>query len=141
MRPHHLPQELALIMRRLMGPTLVGVLFAAGISVPALAHHSASMFDQQRTLEVTAEVKEFQWTNPHVWIQVYVEDERGEKVEWSVEGGGRNSLARSGWRPTTFRPGDVVHMRFNPMRDGSPAALFVGAKLADGSTIGRWEED
>jgi hypothetical protein len=121
---------------------LAGAAFGGPLMLSPLAraHHSASMFDQQRTLDLTVQIKEFQWTNPHVWIQVFVDEESGEKVEWSIEGGGRNSLARSGWRPTTFNPGDVVRMRFNPMRDGSPAGLFIGAKFADGSTIGRWEE-
>ena len=56
--------------------------------------------------------------------------------EWSIEGGGPNSLSRNGWRPTTFKPGDAVSIRVNPMRDGSLGGLFVGAKLADGKTIG-----
>ena len=128
------------MMRQLAG-FLVSCAVCAAVSVSAWAHHSASMFDQTQTLDVTAEVKEFQWTNPHVWIQIYVENDDGAQVEWSIEGGGRNSLARNGWRPTTFEPGDVVQIRFNPMRDGSAAGLFVGAKLPDGSTLGRWEED
>jgi hypothetical protein len=30
-------------------------------------------------------------------------------------------------------------MRIHPMRDGSPAGGFVGAKFEDGTTVGRWE--
>jgi hypothetical protein len=40
---------------------------------------------------------------------------------------------------TTFKPGDVVTIKINPMRDGSHAGQFVGAKFADGKTLGRWE--
>lgn len=109
-----------------------------GVALGASAHHSAAMFDTSKTIEVTAEIKEFQWTNPHVWIQIYLKDEAGAKQEWSVEGGGRNTLARMGWRPSTFKAGDVVTMKLHPMRDGSHGAQFVGAKLADGTTLGRW---
>jgi hypothetical protein len=116
---------------------VVVMLLAAG-AAPVLAHHSAAMFDQSKTIEIKAEIKEFQWTNPHVWIQIYVEDDAGAKEEWSVEGGGRNSLAREGWRPGTFKPGDVVTLKVHPMRDGSHGASFVAAKLADGTTLGRW---
>ena len=63
----------------------------------------------------------------------------GAKEEWSVEGGSPNSLSRNGWRKTTFTPGAAVSIRINPMRDGSHAGNFVGAKFADGKTIGRWE--
>ena len=107
-------------------------------SAAALAHHSSAMFDKSQPVSVTVTVREFQWTNPHIWIQVYIESEAGERVEWSIEGGGPNTLFRKGWRPNSFEPGDVVDMKIFPMRDGSSAALFVGAKFADGKTLGNW---
>lgn len=117
----------------------IGVLTGAlALAAPALGHHSATMFDDS-VVELEGTVKEFQWTNPHTWIQVIVEGQDGEAVEWSIEGGGPNSLARRGWRPTSFEPGDEVRIRTRPMRNGAPAGLFVGARFDDGSTIGRWE--
>lgn len=111
----------------------------AGLAVAAPAHHAATMFDREQTVELSGEIVEFQWTSPHVWIQIDVENESGEVVEWSVEGSVPNRLYRAGWRPTTFRPGDRVTIRGAPMRNGAPAALFIGARLADGSTLGRFE--
>jgi hypothetical protein len=33
-----------------------------------------------------------------------------------------------------------VVVRLNPMKDGTPAGMFIGAKFAaDGKTIGRWQ--
>ena len=122
--------------------TALTALVAAGVVCaavrPLVAHHSAAMFDNQKTMELTGTVKEFQWTNPHVWIQVNVE-KAGVKEEWSVEGGSPNSLSRNGWRKSTFTPGAAVTIRVNPMRDGTHAGNFVGAKFADGKTLGRWE--
>ena len=119
---------------------IVAVLLVASVLVsqPLLAHHSAAMFDDAKVVEVTATVKELQWTNPHVWLQVIV-DEKGKKTEWSLEGGSPNTLSRQGWRATSFKPGDVVTVRFNPMKDGSAGGNFVGAKFADGKTMGRWQ--
>lgn len=119
---------------------------AAALVAPALvvasqsvgAHHSSAMFDDEKVLELHGVVKELQWTNPHIWLQVIVED-KGAKTEWSLEGGSPNSLSRRGWRPNSFKPGDVVTVRLNPMKDGNPAGGFVGAKFADGKTIGRWD--
>src|SRR5687767_920961 len=109
------------------------------VSAPVVAHHSAAMFDDTKVAELTGTVKELQWANPHIWLQVIV-DEQGKKTEWSLEGGSPNSLSRQGWRATTFKAGDVVTVRFNPMKDGSPGGNFVGAKFAsDGRTIGRWQ--
>ena len=125
-----------------MKSTALAALVAAGVVCvavrPLVAHHSAAMFDNQKTMELTGTVKEFQWTNPHVWIQVNV-DKAGVKEEWSVEGGSPNSLSRNGWRKSTFTPGAPVTIRVNPMRDGTHAGNFVGAKFADGKTLGRWE--
>ena len=106
----------------------------------ASAHHSSAMFDAGKVVEVEAVVAEFQWTNPHIWIEILVANADGEKEQWSIEGRGPNSLFREGWRPTTFKPGETVVIRFNPMRDGSRAGGFIGAKFADGSTIGQWSE-
>jgi hypothetical protein len=103
------------------------------------AHHASTMFDRDQPVELTGVVREFQWTNPHIWIQVQVPDEAGELIEWSIEGGVPNRLFRDGWRPSTFQPGDAVTIRAFPMRDGGKAGLFIGAKLPDGSTLGRFE--
>ena len=109
------------------------------LAAPALAHHSFAMFDATKTLTMSGTVKEFEWTNPHVWIQVEAAGANGAKEEWSIEGGGPNSLSRQGWRPSSFKFGMPVTLRVNPMRDGTHGGLFVGAKFADASTLGRWE--
>lgn len=119
---------------------IVRLLIVGGLGLSAqtaLAHHSAAMFDHDKVKELTGTIKEFQWKNPHVWIQVDVQN-AGVKEEWSIEGGGPNSLSRNGWRPTTFKPGDAVVVRINPMRDGSLGGSFIGAKLPDGKSIGNW---
>jgi hypothetical protein len=119
------------------GMIVVG-LFLVG--QPATAHHSGSEFGGPVT-EVTGTVKEFQFKNPHSWIQVMVKDPKtGKDVEWSFEWGSPNNLGRQGYRPSTFPPGAQVSMRFTPMKNGSPAGLFQGAKFADGKVIGRWAD-
>ena len=104
------------------------------------AHHSSAMFDSERVIETTATVTEFQWTNPHIWIEIRIVNADLEAEDWSIEGRGPNSLFREGWRPSSFKAGDEITIRFNPMRDGSFAGGFIGAKFADGHTIGRWTE-
>jgi hypothetical protein len=120
----------------------IAALLLAGSLVaphPVAAHHSAAMFDDAKVVELKGTIKELQWKNPHIWIQVLVQD-HGTTTEWSLEGGSPNSLSRNGWRSTTFQPGDEVIVRLNPMKDGSPAGQFIGAKFAsDGHTVGRWQ--
>jgi len=122
--------------------SLAALLLAAGalsLAQPVAAHHSAAMFDDARVLELKGTIKEMQWKNPHVWIQVVVNQD-GKQTEWSLEAGSPNTLSRNGWRNTSFKAGDEVTVRLNPMKDGTAAGMFIAAKFAnDGHTIGRWE--
>ena len=119
------------------------LLVASGLLVGTqtlVAHHAGTMFSDD-VKEIVGTVKEFQFTNPHSWIQVMVEMKPGvAPQEWSVEWGSPNQLGRRGIRPSTFKPGAKVTMRIRPMRDGSPAGGFVAAKFADGTTVGNWDQ-
>ena len=108
--------------------------------VMAFAHHSGAGFSND-TSEISGVVKEFQFKNPHSWIQVMVTDASGKAVEWSVEWGSPNQLAREGFRPSTFPAGAKVTMKVHPMVSGAPVAGFIGAKMADGTTVGKWNGD
>ncbi|NBS24964.1 MAG: hypothetical protein EBS81_01435 [Gammaproteobacteria bacterium] len=117
------------------------LVFSIAILISAhqvLAHHSNAMFEEVETVELAGKVVEFQFTNPHSWIQINVPVEGGELVEWSIEWGSPNNLGRQGIRPSTFPPGAEVVIRTRPMKDGSPGGLFVGARFPDGNIIGRW---
>jgi hypothetical protein len=107
---------------------------ALALPLPAFAHHSASMFDREKPLTLSGEVKSFQWTNPHTWIQVVVR-RNGKLEEWSIEGQSPNTLSRKGWRKNTFVPGQKVTIKTAPMRDGSHAGLFMSATFADGRVL------
>lgn len=110
---------------------------AAGLfAVPALAHHSFAMFDAETTLVLEGTVVEFQWTNPHSWLQVEVTDDAGETVEWSLEMGSPGGLARSGWRPRTVVPGNEVTVSVHPLRDGEPGGQILTVTLPDGTVMG-----
>jgi len=114
---------------------------AASLSIqPVLAHHSGAGFSKD-VKEITGTVKEFQFTNPHSWIQVNVPDASGKMVEWSVEWGSPNQLGREGYRPSTFAPGTKVTIKLHPMANGALVGGFIAAKMPDGKTIGKWDGD
>lgn len=115
---------------------VVGVTLASVPLGSAYAHHSFAMFDQAKEVVMTGVVKEFQWTNPHIWVQVEV-NQNGKAVIWSVEGGSPNGLRRQGWTATTFKPGDRVNITINPLKNGDAGGSFVRATLPNGKTIGR----
>ena len=109
-------------------------LAAAAGSAPA--HHSAAMFDMSKTVTLQGTVKEFQYTNPHSWLQVLVAGPDGKTVEWGFETEGPSTLLRVGIKLKTFQPGDKVTVVIYPMKDGSAGGSFVGAILANGQPLG-----
>ena len=115
---------------------LAAALLGAGVlgARPALSHHSFAMFDTQKEVTLSGTVREFQWTNPHSWLQLVVE-RGGSSVECSIELGSPNTMSRRGWRRTSFRPGDEVTVTMNPMRDGSPGGALVSAIDARGNRL------
>ena len=118
--------------RRLLLPCLL----FAGAALPVAAHHSFSMFDEKQEVVLKGAVKEFQWGNPHTWIQLNVTDAAGKVVEWSIEGGSPNLVGRQGWKRNTFKPGDQVEITVHPLRDGQPGGSFMRAVLPDGRKLG-----
>jgi hypothetical protein len=105
---------------------------AATLISPAGAHHSGAMFDHTKTVTYTRTVKEFQYTNPHSWLQVLVTGPDGKTVEWGFEAEGPSTLKRVGIEPKTFKPGEKVTIVANPMRDGRPAGAWITVTTADG---------
>ena len=93
----------------------------------AFAHHSRSMFDQTKQITLAGTVKEFQWTNPHCWIQVLVPDPNNPQaapIEWGVEMGAPVELMRKGWKPRSLNPGDKVTISSIRCVTASMAASF-----------------
>lgn len=106
------------------------------VAVPAWAHHSAAMFDDQVVLTLKGTVTKFDYLNPHSWLYVTVENDDGTSTEWGFELDAPPRLRRLGVSPSHWQPGDKVTLKTNPLRDGRPAGHLVGAVSAGGRTFG-----
>jgi hypothetical protein len=114
---------------------LAALAIAAAIAAPAQAHHSFAMFDNTKTVTLDGVVREFQWTNPHTWVQIVVRDANGRTAEWAVEGGSPNGLARTGWKRDSLKPGDHAVVVIHPLKDGSNGGSLVTASI-NGAIVG-----
>lgn len=103
----------------------------------AAAHHSPVMFDfaQEKQQRIEGVIKDFQWTNPHTWIVLIVQNEAGETEEWGFEGMSPNYLGRHGWSKRTLQPGAVIAMGYAPLRDGRKGGFTMNVRLPDGSVL------
>ena len=114
-------------------PIAIGLALAVG-AVPAIAHHSFSMFDQTRIIPMdSAEVKEFHFTNPHSFIIV---EFKGTK--YIMECNSVNLMTKAGWRFNTIKSGDKIALDYYPLRDGKPGGMLKTITLANGKTLKAW---
>jgi hypothetical protein len=94
------------------------------------------MFDRSSTLVLEGTIIEYQFTNPHTWIEVLVENDDGSTTQWSIEASGRRPMIEMGLPAARLQPGDQVTVRAHPLRDGRNGALFVDITLSDGEVVG-----
>lgn len=99
------------------------------------AHHSFAMFDQTKQVTLDGTLKELQWTNPHIWVQVMAKDPAsGKDVEWSIEGGSPNNLARKGWSRNVMKSGDKLSITIHPLKNGEHGGSLMKVTV-NGQTL------
>ena len=113
---------------------IAGALLFAG---SADAHHSGAMFDSATTLSLSGTVRQFQWTNPHCFIQLVVKNDKGVDEEWSLEMTAPVHLLRLGWRKSSLQPGDRITVTIHPLRNGDRGGNVAAVIGADGKPVGK----
>ena len=104
-------------------------------TAPALAHHSFAPYEPDVQIRFTGVVTDFQWTNPHVYIEMDVVDSDGETKHWLIEGANPGILNRIGWKWNMIKVGDQISVIASPLRNGEPGALLKAVRLPDGTTF------
>jgi hypothetical protein len=106
---------------------LVFTLAAALLSgMTAFAHHSqAAQYDTSKKVSIEGTMVQFQFRNPHSFVQVEAPDETGQVVRWSIEWGGSGQLTGQGVSRTTLKYGDLVTITANPSRTPNDHKLHM----------------
>jgi len=128
-----------MLVKRVIQICGVPLLFSGlllGSSV-ASAHHSFAMFESTKNVTVMGTVKNVDYANPHVWVDLIVMNDKNQPTTWAMEGGNLGGLYRMGWTKDTVRTGDKITMEIHPLRDGTPGGQIVRVTLADGRVLGR----
>jgi len=105
---------------------------ALGGARPLVAHHSHSMFDMTREVTISGIVTVFSYRNPHVFLHVDVKNDNGEVVSWAVEMSNISNMQSRGVFGSTFKAGDVVSVKINPLKDGRFGGNYTSVTAADG---------
>jgi len=102
----------------------------------ALSHHSFSAeFDVGRPVDIVGSVIEVEWTNPHAWIHLNVENQSVGTEKWAVEMLGVNTLVRSGMTPQTLKAGDRLRITGFGSRDGTNTANASSVSRENGEAL------
>jgi hypothetical protein len=104
----------------------------------AWAHHSFAMFDNDHQIKLKGKVSDFQWQNPHVYLELDAPSDKagGKLASWTIECANPGILNRIGWKFNMIKPGDEVTVIVAPLRDGQPGALLKEVTLPDGRVFG-----
>jgi hypothetical protein len=107
-----------------------------GLCLSAEAHHSRAGFDVDSITAFQGRVTNFNWSNPHVYIEVEAVDDSGAEATWVIETDAIPILLRSGWTPQSVSVGDPVLVRANPGKEGNEQhGLLVSLAKDDGTIL------
>jgi hypothetical protein len=114
---------------------LIPLFLLAAWSSAAIAHHSFAMFDSTKMQSQKGVITEVQWTNPHVWVRLAVQ-ENGKEAVYAYEGAAIAVLKRVGWMKDSVKAGDAVTLFGHPYKDGRPGGSIEHVILPDGRKLG-----
>jgi len=119
-----------------MARATMAAVLACCMNIAVSAHHSAApVFDLAAEKTVTGVVKQVDWTNPHIWVWLDVQNASGQIETYGFEGMSPNYLARRGWTRNSLQAGAKITVTFRPLKDGRPGGMFVTGKLEDGKIL------
>jgi hypothetical protein len=121
------------MQRRLIASVIVAIFVC---TASAAAHHSNSAYEVEKVVALTGVVKSWKWSNPHTWLTLTVQNEKGEMVDWELEGRAPGVLGRIGWDRTILKPGEKVTVHMSPAKDGSKVGIIARVTKADGTVLG-----
>jgi len=113
--------------------TVLSVCCLVLVGGPVIAHHSAVVFDDTRTVIKTGVVTKFILRNPHLVMAIDVTDESGEVVSWSIEGQSIAGMRSMGFDRESVKVGDEITIKMYPLKSGKPGGLVDGLIGADGT--------
>ncbi len=123
-----------LLCRRSGGAVLAGCVALMLAAMPALAHHSFAMFDHEHQMKLSGTVTYFQWTNPHVYIDLDVQNAYGYTnfKHVTIECANPGILDRVGWKWNMIKKGDQITVIIAPLKNGKAGGLLKQVTLSDG---------
>jgi hypothetical protein len=122
---------------RLLFSLGAGLLIAG---IPMSAHHSfQAEYDDEKTITLTGSVTKVSPDNPHGWIYLDVNNDKGRIIHWALELPPPNVLQRNGFNTSVYKAMEEAHEEITVTaflaKDGSKHAWAAGLTRSDGKTV------
>ena len=114
--------------------TIVAVAVLVAAPSLALAHHAWPV-DRSKEVTVKGTVTGFNWTNPHVMIDLEVKTDAGKVEKWNVGGPSTERMSGNGWDKNTLKPGDVITGYGYRFSDGQNVVQLQRFVMASGKEM------
>lgn len=105
------------------------------VSGTAFAHHAWHGYDMVNMTTVKGTVTQFDWGNPHVWINFEVKNDKGGIEKWSGGGPSPSRMAGTGWDKNTLKRGDQITAIGHRIEDGTYSLRLEKVVLSDGREL------
>jgi DNA/RNA endonuclease YhcR with UshA esterase domain len=128
-------------MKKRIAYILVTSLALLAVCGSLSAHHGSSNYDMSKSVSVKGTVTQFAFINPHSSINLEAKDDKGNVEQWLIEADSPNNLARAGWNKESIKPGEVVTIVGNRLKDGSKVMRLQKVIFADGKELKPREGD
>ena len=111
------------------------------ISIPLVAHHGTQgQFDASKIIEISGQITDVAYVNPHAYVYVDVKDDKGNTTNWNCELRSASVLNRSGWKKEMFATGTEVDIVGVAARR-DPAGCYIETIAFNGGTpIARYDQ-
>jgi hypothetical protein len=106
---------------------------AAGVAMPAVAHHSFAIYDMTQNIEFEGVIETVKLRNPHMALTLVQTKPDGTKQTINfVEGAPANMIVRMGLNPADVAAGKPIKAIGAPRRDDANAYFLKAIILPDG---------
>ena len=120
---------------RVLGMLAAMAALVAAAAAPTAAHHGAATFATGKEVVMKGVVKEWIWANPHCFLKFEVQDQDGTVKLWAAETQNPVAMTGRGWSFRSFKEGDIVTVKLEPVKNGAPVGRILSVVLASGETL------
>ena len=120
-------------MTRIFFTTVTAALFATAV---LSAHHSHAMFDGSVETEISGNLLNVRYANPHVYLRIEARHRDGKPLNppqtWAIEMSTTGNMQQRGITPAILKIGKPISVKVNPLFSGGFSGNYTSVVTING---------